>query len=193
MLTSIVSRPINHVLDGESWACKRLQVYTGKAVRIRVLPLFNLCFSIQIDGKVINITDNDNVDAVITLTPATFIRIMANDQTVFNEISISGNNVFAKELINIGRHLNWDVEQDLSGIVGDIFSYRIVQTTSDLVHWPVHSIHNLSQAVAEYWMEEQPMLVSKILVNEFGQNIEALQLEIEQLELRIQRLIDQKN
>jgi ubiquinone biosynthesis protein UbiJ len=194
MLTSIVVTPINHILHGESWARKRLQAYTGKTARIRILPFPDFIFSIQVNGKISTLSENTSVDTVITLTPALLLRILANgnDETIFNDIKISGDNAFAKELFYIGRHLHWDLEQDLSGIVGDIFSHRIIQTGENLVHWQTGNIQNLSQALAEYWTEEQPMLTNKTSINGFNHEVKTLHHDTEQLEQRIQKLINQQ-
>jgi len=194
MLTSIAVTPINHVLHGESWARKRLQVYTGKTARIRIFPFPDFNFSIQVNGEISILPESTSVDAVITLTPPLLLRILAsdNDETAFKDINISGDEAFAKELFNIGRHLHWDLEQDLSGIIGDIFSHRITQTGGNLIHWQTENIQNLSQALAEYWTEEQPMLINKTSINEFNHKVGTLHHDTEQLEQRIHELINQK-
>lgn len=194
MLTSIAVTPINHVLHGESWARERLQVYTGKTARIRIFPFPDFNFTIQVNGEISTLPESTSVDAVITLTPALLLRILANDndETILNDINISGNKAFAKELFNIGRHLHWNLEQDLSGIIGDIFSHRITQTGENLIHWQTENIQNLSHALAEYWTEEQPMLANKTSIDEFNHGVEALHHDTEQLEQRIQKLINQE-
>ncbi len=195
MLTSISVTPINHILHSESWARSRLQVYTGKVACIRILPFPDFNFTIQVDGKILATPDSTSTDVMITLTPALLIRMLTydNDKTVFNEIKISGDDAFAKELINISKHLHWDIEQDLSGLIGDIFSHRIMQASKNLIHWHATSIQNLSQALAEYWVEEQPMLINNISANEFRHEVGMLYRDTEQLEQRIMKLIDKKN
>lgn len=194
MLTSIAVTPINHVLHGESWARRRLQVYTGKAARIRLFPFPDFNFSIQAGGEISTLPDCTSVDTIITLTPTLLLRILANDndETVLNDINISGDCALAKELINIGRHLRWDLEQDLSGITGDIIAHRIVQASENMIHWHTDSIQNLFQALAEYWMEEQPMLASNALIDEFNHEVKTLHHDTEQLEQRIQKLTNQE-
>ncbi|MBA2484163.1 MAG: ubiquinone biosynthesis protein [Nitrosomonas sp.] len=195
MLTPITVSSINHILQSENWARKRLQVYQGKVVRIRILPFPDFNFSIQADGKISTIPDNTSIDAVITITPALLFRKLTNenDETVFNDIKISGDDALAKDIISIGRQLRWDLEQDLSEFFGDIFSYRIVQTSENLIHWHSLVIQNFSQALSEYLVEEQPTLVNHNSVNEFRHNVEILFRDTEQLEQRIMKLIVKKN
>lgn len=194
MLTSIAVTSINHVLHGESWARRRLQVYTGKTACIRLLPFPDFSFSIQADGEITTAPEVSRADTVITLTPALLLRIQENksDETVFNDIDIYGDAAFAKELFTIGRYLHWDLEQDLSGIIGDIFSHRIVHASENFIDWQAESIQNLSQALVEYWTEEQPMLASHTLVNEFNREVGVLHHDTERLEQRIQKLTNHK-
>lgn len=195
MLTPITVTSINHMLQSENWARIRLQVYKGKVARIRILPFPDFDFSIQADGKISAITDSTSVDAVITITPALLLRKLTNenDETNFDGINITGDDALAKDLINIGTHLRWDLEQDLSGFFGDIFSHRIVQTGENLIHWHSSVIQNFSQALAEYLVEERPTLVNHHSVNEFRHDVEILFHDTEQLEQRIMKLIVKKN
>ncbi len=190
MLTSIAVSSINHILHGESWARKRLQVYTGKTVCIRLFPFPDFSFSIQVDGEISAVPNGSRVDTVMTLTPALLLRIRANnsDDTVFDEIDICGDGALAKELFIIGRHLHWDLEQDLSGITGDILSHRIVHSGENIILWQIENMQNLSNALVEYWTEEQPMLASHTFVSEFNREVETLYYDTEQLERRIQKL-----
>lgn len=193
MLASIAVKLVNHALDGESWARKRLQSHTGKIARVRIFPFADFTFTIQVDGKILTLADNGNDNVVITLTQGTLLRILASDETAVNYLSISGDESFAKELITIGKYLQWDLEHDLSGFVGDILAHRITHGGDQLLHWHKESMHNFAEALAEYWTEEQPLLASKILINEFNSDVTALQRDIEQLEHRIQNLISQEN
>lgn len=194
MLTSIAVSSINHILHGESWARRRLQVFTGRTACIRLFPFPDFSFLIKDDGEISAIPDSSRVDTVIILTPALLLRIQANnsEDTVFDDIDICGDGAFAKELFTISKHLRWDLEQDLSGIMGDIFSHRIVHAGETMINWQAESIQNLSEALVEYWTEEQPMLASPALIKEFRREVEILHSNTEQLEQRIKKLIHQE-
>jgi len=114
--------------------------------------------------------------------------LLTHDEDAYSEISISGDYAFAEELIYISKNLHWDVEQELSKITGDIFAHRIVQTSEDIKCWHSKTIQNLSAALAEYWLEEQPLLAKSSHTKEFITDVNALSNEMELLEIRIEKI-----
>lgn len=188
MLTSIAITPINHVLHGESWACKRLQPWAGKTVRIQIFPFVDFTFTIQADGMLSAAPDSTIADTSLSLTPSLLPYFLTKEEAVLRNIKISGDDTIANELIDVGKHLHWDIEQDLSNIVGDIPAHRVIQVSESIINWHVNSINDLSQALVEYWTEEQPILAKTFNVNNFVCEVGKLQNAAEQLEQRIQNL-----
>lgn len=188
MLTSIVVSPINHALRRESWACKRLQSYVGKTARVQIFPFLDFSFIVQPDCELAHTKNSIIADTTLTLTAGLIPRLLMNDEDAFHCITISGDNDFATALLDIGKNLRWDAEQDLSKIIGDIPAHRIAQTGKQVIHWHAGSIHNLTQALVEYWVEEQPMLTKSVYIKDFSQEISKLQDDVHQLEERIRKL-----
>lgn len=188
MLASVAIAPLNHLLRGESWARKRLQPCAGKTARFRLPPFLNLALTVQASGEVSTAASGAPDDAVLTLTPRLLPRLLAHDKEVYREIRISGDSVFAEEILHIGKNLHWDVEQDLSEVVGDIVAHRMVQAGSRLVHWHSETIRNLSQTLVEYLTEEQPLLAKPIDMHELTHEIDVLRDDAAQLEERVKAL-----
>ncbi|KIO49864.1 SCP2 domain-containing protein [Nitrosospira sp. NpAV] len=188
MLASAAIAPLNHLLRGESWARKRLQPCAGKTARFRLPPFFNLALTVQASGEVSTASSGALDDAVFTLAPRLLPRLLAHEEDAYREIRISGDSAFAEEILHIGKNLHWDVEQDLSGVVGDIVAHRVVQAGDRLMHWHTETIRNLSQTLVEYLTEEQPLLAKPIDMHEFIREINALQDEAAQLEERVKAL-----
>lgn len=188
MLSSVAIAPLNHLLRGESWARKRLQPCAGKTARFRLPPFLNLALTVQASGEVSTAESGAPDDAVLTLIPRLLPRLLAHDEEVYREIRISGDSVFAEEILHIGKNLHWDVEQDLSEVVGDIAAHRIVQTGDRLVHWHTETIRNLSQTLVEYLTEEQPLLAKPIDMHELIHEVNALRDNTAQLEERVKAL-----
>jgi ubiquinone biosynthesis protein UbiJ len=188
MLTSIAVAPINHLIYGESWACKRLQNFAGKIVRIRVFPLIDFTFTIQDDGQISTIPTETETDATISLSASMLPFLLTKNDDVYNNIKTSGDDLIAKELIDIGRHLRWDAAQDLSKIIGDIPANRAVQAGESLIDWHTKNINNFSETLAEYCLEEQPVLVKTLSINHFIEDVNRLQKDIGSLEQRINKL-----
>ena len=188
MLASVAIAPLNHLLRGESWARKRLQPCAGKTARFRLPPFLNLALTVQSSGEVSTAASGASDDVVLTLTLRLLPRLLAHDEEVYREIRISGDSVFAEEILNIGKNLHWDMEQDLSEVVGDIAAHRIVEAGDRLVHWHTETIRNLSQTLVEYLTEEQPLLAKPIDMHELIREINALRDDAAQLEERVKAL-----
>jgi ubiquinone biosynthesis protein UbiJ len=188
MLASVSLAPFNHFLPSKSWAGKRLQPYVGKTVRLCISSFFNIVLTVQTSGELSAAMSSATVDTTITLTPGLLLRLLAHDEEAYRKISISGDSVFAEELLCISKNLHWDVEQDLSRIMGDILAHRVVRISKDLKQWHNKTIRNLSETLVEYWMEEQPLLAKSVRVHEFISEVGALKDDVEQLEKRVEKI-----
>ena len=188
MLSSVALAPFNHILLSESWAKRRLQSHTGKTVQFCIPPFLSTALTVQENGELSAAANSANIDTTATFTLGLLSRLFAQNEDVYSEVSISGDDAFAKELIYISKNLRWDVEQDLSRITGDIFAHRIVRTGKDIKYWHSETIRNLSEALVEYWLEEQPLLAKSSHTKEFIDDVSALSKEVEQLEIRIEKI-----
>ncbi len=188
MLASVSLAPFNHFLPSNSRAGKRLQPYVGKTVRLCISSFFNIVLTVQTSGELSAAMSSATVDTTITLTPGLLSRLLAHDEEAYRKISISGDSVFAEELLCISKNLHWDVEQDLSRIMGDILAHRVARISKDLKQWHNKTIRNLSETLVEYWMEEQPLLAKSVRVHEFICEVGALKDDVEQLEKRVEKI-----
>ena len=58
MLASLAIAPLNHLLHGESWARKRLQLCAGKTARFRLSPFIDLALTVTASGEVSTAASN---------------------------------------------------------------------------------------------------------------------------------------
>ena len=188
MLTSIAVSPINHVLRRENWACRRLQSYSGKTIGIKIFPLVRLNLMVQTSGEVKEITKPNGVDTTLTLSPIVLAGLLAREEKVFDRIEVSGDSDLAAELIDIGKHIHFNVEQDLSKIIGDIPAHRMADVGEQVVKWHANSLTNLSEAWAEYCLEEQPLLTKSSCIDEFTIQVDKLKDDLDRLDRRIKSL-----
>jgi ubiquinone biosynthesis protein UbiJ len=188
MLASVAIATLNHLLRGESWARKRLQPCAGKTARFRVPPFLDLALTVQASGELSVAPREAPDDAVFTLAPGLLPRLLACDEDAYREIRVSGDSAFAEEILDIGKNLRWDVEQDLSGVMGDILAHRAVRMGESLVHRHTGTVRNLSQTLLEYLTEEQPLLAKPMDMHEFINEVNALRDQAANLEIRVKAL-----
>ena len=84
--------------------------------------------------------------------------------------------------------MRWDAEHDLSKLVGDIAAVRIVAGGNALVAGVQATHKKLTENLAEYFLEEQPMLVRPQAVSDFTNDVTKLRDDLERLAKRINKL-----
>ena len=189
MFISFVINQLNLILRQESWACKRLQPFEGKTVRFRILPLFDLKLTVGQSGELLHCPDQIEADTTLTIQPALIPGLLAHNESAFDNIDIFGDTLFADELIVIGKHLKPSAELSLASLLGDIPAHRIAQTSDNIFQWHIQMTRNLSEALSEYWQEEQPLIVKSNAVSNASHQIKTLQQDTNRLENRINRII----
>jgi ubiquinone biosynthesis protein UbiJ len=189
MLASLAIAPLNHLLHGESWARKRLQSCAGKTARFRLPPFIDLALTVKASGEVSTAASNVRDDVILTVDPVLLPRLLARNEDAFRSIRISGDSAFADEILHIGKNLSWDLEEDLSGIMGDILAHRVVLTGQSLAHWHTGTIRNLLQMSMEYLTEERPLLAKPVYMHEFVHEVSTLQEATLKLEKRVSALM----
>tara|TARA_Y100001936_G_scaffold243230_1_gene281765 strand:- start:15447 stop:16052 length:606 start_codon:yes stop_codon:yes gene_type:complete len=188
MLSSVALTPFNHILLSESWAKKRLQSHIGKTIQFCISPFFSTKLTVQESGELVVDSNNKHIDAIATCALGLLPRLFVHDKNAYSEIDISGDILFAKDFIYISKNLNWDVEQDLSHIIGDVLAHRMVRTSTNIKYWHRDSTRNLLEAIAEYYLEEQPLLANSAYVKKFNEGVDVLKKKVDQLTIRTDKL-----
>lgn len=188
MLASVAIAPLNHLLRGESWALIRLQAHAGKTARFCLPPFPDLALTIQASGEVSAAAKGASDDATLTLIPGLLPRLLAHDEEAYRKVRVLGDSEFGEEILLIGKNLHWDVEQDISGVMGDILAHRVVRAGEGLMHWQTETARNLWQALVEYLTEEQPLLAKSMDMHEFIREVNTLRNHAASLEMRLNAL-----
>jgi ubiquinone biosynthesis accessory factor UbiJ len=181
------ARAINHVLRSAPLAMERLAKHAGRTARFNVGPL-SLSFTVQPSGEVAAASAEATRDLDVTIPPFALPKLAARDEGAWSGVRIEGDAQFAHDVSFIARNLDWDLEEDLSRVVGDIAAHRIVSTARSLHRWGREAGQRLAQGAAEYWTEESPLIASRVKVAGFGQDVAELRDAVERLEQRIAKL-----
>lgn len=204
MLSQPAATALNHLLAQSGWALQRLAGFAGKTARFNIAP-FSFACTIQNDGTLRAAAQDVSVDASCTIPPSLLPRLVLHgtsarnspsaeadmklsDDAVFAQIEHSGDAALLEEIFYLGRNLRWDVAEDLSIITGDIVAERTVQFAKASRQQMDAAMLNLSQALAEYWTEERPLLAKRTQIASFVQQVDILRNDVERLEQRINRL-----
>ena len=188
MLDALAAAAINHLLQGAAWARERLVPFAGATVRFH-LPPASATFSIGEDGTLQPAASDVEPAAVIRLTPALAFRlVLLKDDAARAEVEVEGDAALAAALTRILGALSWDVEEDLSRVVGDVVAHRIGRAGRAVLDWQTGLVANVARSVGEYLTEEQSAVASREALQAFAQAVDELRDDTQRLDKRIQRL-----
>jgi ubiquinone biosynthesis protein UbiJ len=153
MLTEAALGLINHILESECWARNRLKPFTGQVVRLEVgQQIFSLCITptghLRPASRQSKATVTLSLPADSVLSPST---LRANAQ-------VSGSAQLAECLLTVFSHLRWDIESDLTPLLGDIVARRMVLAGRGFLDGQRTLALNLFRNLSEYLSEESPSL-----------------------------------
>jgi ubiquinone biosynthesis protein UbiJ len=179
---------LNHLLSQQAWAVERLKPFSGRAVEIRCPPFPDLRLTITASG----LFDWARAEAasalVVRLKPGALPLLLARDQSARSQIEIEGSADLASAVDHLVRDLSWDIEEDLSAVLGDVLAHRLASGGKAFAAWQREALLRLAENLAEYWTEERPLLVRPRDAEKLGRELGALQDEVARLEQRIERL-----
>ncbi len=184
---------VNHLLAQEPWAAARLQKHAGKTACIDV-EILQLRVKVGADGLLQAADQAVEADHVtLRIKPADLPLIAQNRERAVSYVKIAGDADFANTLSQLSQDLRWEAEEDLSKLFGDVAAVRMVATGKSLLENAKRAHQNLQENLAEYFLEENPMLVRPQAVRGLGEQVNKTRDDVERLMKRIERLEKMKD
>lgn len=179
--------PINHLLAQEPWARSRLLAYAGKIAKLDA-GVLAVTWQVASDGMLQTAAPDAVPDVTIRIKLADLPLILQDRARAVSYVRIEGDADFANAISQLSQSLRWEAEQDLSRWVGDIAAHRIV-TGARSAMAAVRTTHQAAtENLAEYLLEENPMLMRPQPIADFGREISKLRDDVERLEKRVRKL-----
>ena len=179
---------LNHLLSQQPLAAERLRPFAGRGFEIRCAPLPVLRLTILENGMLERLPDGAASALVVKLKPGALPLLLARDEGARSQIEIEGPADLAGAVDALFRDLGWDFEEDLSKVFGDVVAHRLASGGKALAAWQCEALLRLAENFAEYWVEEQPLLLRPDDAERFRRDSRSLQEEVARLERRIERL-----
>lgn len=186
MLDLALLQALNHLLAAAPWARAKLAPFAGKRARLVLGPL-PLAFRIAPDGTFESLGTGE--PAVEIVLPATApLALFEGREAMMRSARVSGAADFAEALGFVLRNLDWDAEEDLSRLVGDIVAHRIVRSAGDFAAAQAEAARRLAENVGEYLRYEQPAGIDKAALAAFAEEVDASRRAADDLERRLAAL-----
>jgi ubiquinone biosynthesis protein UbiJ len=185
---------VNHLLVSEPWARARLQNHAGK-IACFDLQAFSLRCKVSVDGQLESAAAHaadglaeSTASVTIHLKLSDLPLIAQNREKAFSYVTIEGDADFANTISYLSEHLRWEIEEDLSKVVGDVAAVRLVDTAQAMIHSAKKTQQAVQENLAEYFLEENPMLVRPAAVQALGAQVTQLRDDVERFMKRLEKL-----
>lgn len=182
MINKIKFRLINHLLRQNDWMQTKLKPYQGMTLHLEIRPL-TLNFLVGHDGQLSLIDNKKNFDASIQMDLKSFIQLITKKKRM--GISITGNIDLAHDFSDVIKQVEWDIEEDLSQIIGDIPATEIINFGKKMFNYSKNNIQNLAENFIEYWQEENKLLSKSDSLEKFYSEVDLLLEDVDRIEAKI--------
>jgi ubiquinone biosynthesis protein UbiJ len=186
-LTSPVIAAINHLLSQEAWARDALAMHARKEACIDAGSVA-LRLRVTTDGMVAASESEPPANVTIRVKLADLPLIAQNRERAFSYVQIEGDAEFANTISQLAKGLRWEAEHDLERFIGPIGATRMVGGARGLFDAVRAGHQKVTENVAEYFLEENPMLIRPVMADDFAGDVSKLRDDVERLAKRIARL-----
>jgi ubiquinone biosynthesis protein UbiJ len=188
MLKPLITRFLQHLTNQNNWSREYLQPFAGKVVTFDfVLAKANLL--ILEDGSLALAGETAAPEANIHVPPSLALRLLSGDENAKMHIKIDGDAHLATEISKVLQNMRWDIEEDLSKVVGDIAAFKIGEVSKKTFAGVKKQSINAAEMLSEYWQEEKNILAKKRYVESFNANVDALVSDVARFEKRLEKLV----
>lgn len=187
MISSPASAAINHLLAREPWARERLLRHAGK-VALFDAGIASIRLKATADGMVQAAATDEPPAVTIRAKLSDLPLIAQNREHAFSYVQIEGDADFANTISQLSESLKWEVEEDLGKWIGDIAATRVVSGARAAAENARVTQKKIAENIAEYFLEENPVLVRPRAVTDFTSDVTSLRDDVERLAKRIEKL-----
>jgi len=186
-LSAAASATINHLLAQEDWARDTLRRHHGKLACIDTGHL-QVRLRVAADG-LLEAGEPDAAPNVTIHVKLTDLPLIAqNRDRAFSYVRIEGDAEFANTISQLSKGLRWEPEHDLERLFGPIGAVRLAGGARSAAANARATGRRLAENLAEFLVEEKPVLVRPSDVEEFGAGVVRLRDDVERTAKRIARL-----
>ncbi|RJF99917.1 ubiquinone biosynthesis accessory factor UbiJ [Noviherbaspirillum saxi] len=187
MIRTPISSAINHLLASESWAREKLARHAGKVAMFDA-GVAAIRLKVASDGMVQAAESHDVANVTIRAKLSDLPLIVQNRKHAFSYVQIEGDADFANTVSQLSESLRWEAEEDLGRVFGDAAAVRLVSGVQAIAQTAKATQQKFVENLAEYFLEENPLLVRPRQVGEFSGEVTRLRDDVERLAKRIDRL-----
>ena len=194
-LSHINASFLNHLLAQQPWAKDQLCLHAGKTIQLEIPPI-SLRLTIESNGEFSAFSantdsisaQNTSSDAILSLPPSAALRMALQGKLDTSKVTMQGDTALAASVGKVLRELSWDIEEDLSRVVGDIPATKIVSMGKQFLQQGKQQSASFAAMLAEYWQEETPLIAKRHHLEQFTTEVDELRDATERLAKKVAKL-----
>ncbi len=194
----IALRPVTGILNRNIRAttparelCEKL---AGAVIAVRVTNTgLAAWFIVRADELELTTDCDEETDVVISGSLISLARMAGGSDLAAlrdGSIVLSGDAHIADDFSRLLALAKPDIEEELSGVVGDVAANRLGEIARGVTNWSREARSTMGANIREYLQEESRDVPSRYEVEKFADNVGRLRDDVARLEARINRLQD---
>lgn len=187
MIAPLVTRFLQHITQQNNWARPYLMAFAGQVICFD-FSLMRAHLIILEDGSLAVAPSQTQTNATVHIPPSLGMRLIAGDAQAKSLIKIEGDIHLATEVSKVLQQMRWDIEEDISHVVGDIAAFKLGEVSQSMFAQVKKQSTDLADMVTEFWQEEKNILAKKTHVTQFNDSVDTLRHDVERFEKRIEKL-----
>lgn len=188
MFSAPVVRLLNALLSREAWARDRLRPHAGKTVRL-VAGGFDWRLTVTSDGRIDSADVAVLPNVTLTVEAGQLPRLLSAEPAErMQAVRIDGEAALAQVVADLARDLRWDVEDDLSRLMGDAPALRLSSAVRRLGSGARTSASRLLSNTAEYLTHESRAVAERHALADWRAQVARMVADTDALAARVARL-----
>lgn len=187
-----VARILNRNIESTTPARKLCRELAGAVVGVGVSnTALTAWFIIHDDHLELTTETQDDADITISGSLITLARMAADGDMQSlrsGSLKMSGDPVLAEKFQQLLDLAKPDLEEELSGIVGDAAAHQIGEFARGVGKWGAEARTTMASNIREYLQEESRDLPSRYEMERFTSAVDVLRDDVDRLAARIRRL-----
>jgi len=190
----VVAAAINHLLEQQPSARAALASYHGAVFRIapsgQLFDRLAADFTILEDGRLSQgATEPPRVTLQIELSPNLALDFLRDGSAgAMRRVRIEGDAALATAIAGLARQLRWDVEEDLSQVIGDLAAHRVGATVRSAAAGSRDLMDRARTTTLQWLIHDEGALVGRPALESFRDDLRRLRDDVERLAKRVHRL-----
>lgn len=107
-------------------------------------------------------------------------------------LELTGDPQLAADFQRLFAYARPDIEEELSGVVGDVVAHRLGDFARGVSNWARSARSTMGDNIREYLQEESRDVPSRYEVDRFTDQVNTLRDDVDRLEARVARLQDER-